>query len=110
MATATDVDFIEMRIGKVVALKSDDHPIGCIMLDEVSGDRHLLIQVGQAEAFSLAASLQGVPWGRPMTYQFVAALLAGLGGRVRQVRIDRLVAAAYAATVEVEGRPSCAGR
>lgn len=32
MATATDVDFIEMRIGKVVALKSDDHPIGCIVL------------------------------------------------------------------------------
>jgi bifunctional DNase/RNase len=103
MATATDVDFIEMRIGKVVALKSDDHHIGCIVLDEVSGDRHFLIQVGQAEAFSLAASLQGVPWGRPMTYQFVAALLEGLGGRVRQVRIDRLVAGAYAATVEVEG-------
>jgi bifunctional DNase/RNase len=38
-----------------------------------------------------------------MTYQFVAALLAGLGGRVRQVRIDRLVEGAYAATVEVEG-------
>ena len=38
-----------------------------------------------------------------MTYQFVAALLEGLGGRVRQVRIDRLVAGAYAATVEVEG-------
>jgi bifunctional DNase/RNase len=103
MATATDVDFIEVWISKVVALKSDDHHIGCIVLDEVSGDRHLLIQVGQAEAFSLAASLQGVPWGRPMTYQFVAALLGGLGGRVRQVRIDRLVAGAYAATVEVEG-------
>jgi bifunctional DNase/RNase len=103
MVTATDVDFIEMRIGKVVALKSDDHWVGCIVLDEVIGSRHLLIQIGQAEAFSLAASLQGVQWGRPMTYQFVAALLAGLGGRVRQVRIDRLVAGAYAATVEVEG-------
>ena len=58
------------------------------------GDRraHLLIRVGDAEALSLAASLQGVQWGRPMTYQFVAALLEGLGGRVRQVRIDRLVA------------------
>jgi len=80
MVTAPDVDFIEMRIGKVVALKSDDHLVGCIVLDEVIGGRHLLIQIGQAEAFSLAASLQGVQWGRPMTYQFVAALLAGLGG------------------------------
>jgi bifunctional DNase/RNase len=103
MVAAMDVYFIEMRIGKVVALKSDDHHVGCIVLDEVTGGRHLLIQIGQAEAFSLAATLQGVQWGRPMTYQFVAALLAGLRGRVRQVRIDRLVEGAYAATVEVEG-------
>jgi bifunctional DNase/RNase len=38
-----------------------------------------------------------------MTYQFVAALVQALGGRVRQVRIDRVVEEAYAATVEVEG-------
>ena len=40
-----------------------------------------------------------------MTYQFVAALVQALGGRVRQVRIDRVVQRAYAATVEVEGAP-----
>ena len=62
MATATDVDFIEMQIGKVVALKSDDHHIGCIVLDEVSGDRHLLIQVGQAEAFSASARFGSTAW------------------------------------------------
>jgi bifunctional DNase/RNase len=44
-------------------------------------------------------------WPRPAAYQFVAALLQALGGRVRQVRIDRLVGGAYAATVEVEGPP-----
>ena len=55
------------------------------------------------EAFSLAASLGGTEFGRPMTYQLTAALVQGLGGRIRQVRIDRLVAGAYAATVEVEG-------
>lgn len=38
-----------------------------------------------------------------MTYQFAAALVRGLGGHVRQVRIDRLVEGAYAATVVVEG-------
>ena len=38
-----------------------------------------------------------------MTYHFMAALVQSLGGRVRRVRIDRLVAGAYAATVEVEG-------
>jgi bifunctional DNase/RNase len=38
-----------------------------------------------------------------MTYPFAAALVHALGGRVRQVRIDRLVEGPYAATVEVEG-------
>jgi bifunctional DNase/RNase len=40
-----------------------------------------------------------------LTYQFVAALVQALGGRVRQVQIDRVVEDAYAATVEVEGPP-----
>ncbi len=38
-----------------------------------------------------------------MTYQFMTALVDALGGRVRQVRLDRVVDGAYAATVEVEG-------
>ncbi|HEV2930304.1 MAG TPA: bifunctional nuclease family protein [Propionibacteriaceae bacterium] len=75
------------------------------MLEEVAGDRHLAIEIGWAEAFSLAAHLDGKHWPRPMTYQFVAALVQALGGRVRQVRIDRVVERAYAATVEVEGPP-----
>ncbi len=73
------------------------------MLDEVAGDRHLAIEIGQAEAFSLAAPLGGIAWRRPMTYQFVAALVQALGGRVRQVRIDRVVEETYIAIVEVEG-------
>jgi len=38
-----------------------------------------------------------------MTYQFVASLMQALGGRVRQVRIERVVEETYIATVEVEG-------
>jgi uncharacterized protein len=74
-----------------------------VVLDELDGDRHLVIGVGHAEAFALDASLQGLQWGRPMTYQFTAALVRSLGGRVREVRLDRIVEGAYAATVEVEG-------
>jgi bifunctional DNase/RNase len=77
MTTATDVGFVEMRIAPIL--------------------------IGQAEAFSLSARLGGVAWRRPMTYQLTAALMQALGGRVRQVRIDRLVEEAYAATIEVEG-------
>jgi hypothetical protein len=74
-----------------------------MVLDEVDGDRHLVIGVGDAEALALDSGLQGLRWGRPMTYEFTAALVRGLGGRVREVRLDRVVDGAYAATVEVEG-------
>ena len=92
-----------MRVSKAVGLKDGDDFSEFMVLDEPDGDRHLVIQVGQTEGFSLAASLQGLQWGRPMTYEFTAALVRGLGGRVREVRLDRVVEGAYAATVEVEG-------
>ena len=104
MTTATGVGFIEMRISKVVAVDgADDDIVQCIVLDEVHGDRHLVIEVGSPEAFSLAATLGGTEWRRPMTYQFMAAVVESLGSRVRQVRLDRVIDGAYAATVELEG-------
>ena len=103
MIAATDTGLVPMRVSKAVGLKDGDGFSEFMVLDELDGDRHLVIQVGQAEGFSLAASLQGLRWGRPMTYEFAAALVRGLGGRVREVRLDRLVEGAYAATVEVEG-------
>jgi bifunctional DNase/RNase len=105
MTPATAVGYIEMRIAKVVGLAADDELFDYVVLDEVAGDRHLAIEIGQPEAFSLAARLGGITWPRPMTYQFVAALVQALGGRVRQVRIDRVVEETYLATVEVEGPP-----
>jgi bifunctional DNase/RNase len=103
MTPATAVGYVEMRIAKVVGLAADDELFDYVVLEEVAGHRHLPIEIGQAEAFSLAARLGGIAWPRPMTYQFVAALVQALGGRVRQVRIDRLVEEPYVATVEVEG-------
>jgi bifunctional DNase/RNase len=105
MLTTTETGFIEMRIAKVVAFGPPlaEEDFECVVLDEVSGDRHLVISIGASEAFWLAAHLQGVPFGRPMTYQFAAALVQSLGGQVRAVRIDRLIDGAYGATVEVEG-------
>jgi bifunctional DNase/RNase len=105
MPTAADVGFIEMRIAKVVAFGPPlaEERFQCVVLDEAPGDRHLVIQIGETEAFWLGATLQDRRFSRPMTYQFAAALVQGLGGQVRQVRIDRLAEGAYAATVEVEG-------
>jgi bifunctional DNase/RNase len=104
MSATTDVGLVEMRIAKVVGLAAvEDAPLYFVVLEEVSGDRQLAIAIGHAEAFSLAARLGGIAWPRPMTYQFVAALMQALGGRVRQVRIDRVVEEAYIGTAEVEG-------
>ena len=105
MTPATAVGYIEMRIAKVVGLAADDELFDYVVLDEVAGDRHLAIEIGSAEVFSLAAHLDGKQWPRPMTYQFVAALVHALGGRIRQVRIDQVMEEAYVATVEVDGPP-----
>src|SRR5215211_533425 len=104
MTTATAVGYVEMRIAKVVGLSgADDEWFPYVVLEEVAGDRQLAVAIGQAEAFSLAARLGGIAWRRPMTYQFVGALVQALGGRVLKVRIDRVVEETYIATVELEG-------
>ena len=105
MTAMTDVGFVRMRISKVVGVGVEvgDRVREFVVLDEPGGDRCLLIQIGQVEAFALAANLGEMQWGRPMTYQFMAQLVLSLSGRIREVRLDGLVAGAYAATVEVEG-------
>jgi bifunctional DNase/RNase len=106
MTTAASVGNVEMRIANVVGLATAEDQRFCyVVLEEVSGNQQLAIAIGHAEAFSLAARLGGIAWRRPMTYQFVAALVQALGGRVRQVRIDRVVEETYIGTVEVEGPP-----
>jgi uncharacterized protein len=104
MTTPTAVGHVGMQIAKVVGLSAaDDQWFPYVVLEEVAGDQQLAITIGQPEAFSLAARLGGIAWPRPMTYQFAAGLVQALGGRVRQVRVDRVVEETYIATVEVEG-------
>jgi len=107
MTSLTDVGFVPMRLGKVVALADQDHLFFCVVLEGVTQDAVLPISIGEMEAFNLSATLTGVRFGRPMGPQFAAGLLHALGGSIRQVRIDRLVpvggGTAYGSTVEVEG-------
>jgi bifunctional DNase/RNase len=105
MPAVTDTGFVPMRVSKVTAQSLDggDHVAFCVVLDEPEGDRRLVVLVGQEQAVGLAAALTGKEWPRPMTYQFMASLVHALDGRVREVRLDRVVSGAYAAIVEVEG-------
>jgi bifunctional DNase/RNase len=109
MTAAADIGFVEMRLSKVVGVRAtQDDASFCVVLDGVSDGRHLPIWIGDTEAFGLSASLSGTALPRPMSPQFAASLLQALGGRVRQVRIDRLLPVrdgnAYGSTVEIEGR------
>jgi bifunctional DNase/RNase len=90
MVAATDIGSAKMRVSKVVVLNNGDGICEFVVLNELDGDRHLVIQIGSAEAFALAASLGEVAWGRPMTYQFMAELVRSLGGRIREIRLDAL--------------------
>jgi len=73
MTTATDTGFMEMRLGKVVGVTTEqDDPCCFLVLDGVSKDRHLPIQIGRTEAFNLSATLTGLDFPRPMS-----PLLAG---------------------------------
>jgi len=91
MIAATDTGVVPMRVRKAVWVQHGDDNAHFMVLDELHGDRHLVIPVCQAQAFDLAASLQGWQWDRPLTYQFTAALVRGLDGRVVEVTLDRIV-------------------
>jgi bifunctional DNase/RNase len=92
-----------------VAAREDDGPDRrerfSIMLDSAAdGDsRRLLIGVGDAEATALALSLQGHAFPRPMTYQFMASLVAAAGSAVRSVRVTRRVDGIFYAQVMLRG-------
>jgi bifunctional DNase/RNase len=109
MPAVAATGFVSMRVSKVTALGQADEEHNShyfsywIVLEELDGDRHLVIVTCQQEALNLAATLSRREWPRPMTYQLMAALVRALDGRVREVRLDRVVDGAYAATVEVEG-------
>jgi hypothetical protein len=58
MVAAADTGLVPMRVSRAVGLKDGDDRSQYVVLDELDGDRHLVIGVGHAEAFALDASLQ----------------------------------------------------
>src|SRR5260370_35692375 len=93
MTTVTDTGFVEMRLDKVVGVTQGEGEVSCcVVLDGVTEDRHLPIQIGRTEAFHLSAVLTGTEFPRPMSPQFAAGLLRALGGGRPPVRSGTPVA------------------
>jgi uncharacterized protein len=75
-----------------------------VLASAAEGDsRRLFIGVGDAEATALAFSLQGQEFPRPMTYQFMASLVAAAGSAVRSVRVTRMDGPVFYAQVTLRG-------
>lgn len=95
---------IEVQVADVVRPTGESgHRHYGVVLREVGGGRLLSIWIGEFEAMAMALYLVGAEQPRPQTYAFAAnALLAG-GGRVREVRILRLVDDVYYAEAVIAG-------
>jgi hypothetical protein len=52
MIAATEIGFVRMRVSKVVGLNDGDHFCEFVVLNELDGDRHLVIQIGSARRAS----------------------------------------------------------
>ncbi len=104
MPVRTSSDAVEVRVADVRRVRSDDER-RYLMLDlkEVSGERHLPIWVGPAEGIAIALQIEKVGVPRPLTFAFMAAVLKATGGRLREVRIQRLVEGTFFAIAVVEG-------
>jgi bifunctional DNase/RNase len=110
VTTDIELRLVDMKIDKVVGIRlGNDDPRRYVVLSEGGGDREMAIQIGVAEATSLAATVQGVDLGRPHGAHVTAAVVRALGGQVRRVRIDRVVDEVYVATVELDGASGNAG-
>jgi uncharacterized protein len=105
MPIATDRDFLDMRVSDVrrVAHAEQEHHV--VLLQEAGSDRRLPIWIGHEHALELALRLLGYDsqLPRPLSSDLSAHLVQALGGRVPEVRIDRLSQGTYFAVIVVDG-------
>ncbi len=107
---------VEVRVRDVRRRQKDaENDYHVLILEEVGGERHLPIWVGQSEGTAIAIHLQEVETPRPLTFSLMARLLNKSGAKVERVRIERLVGETFYATVDlrlgqdrtsVDARPS----
>ncbi len=103
--TGMDAALVEMQIVDVRRKRVENGlPGNCAaILEEVGGGRRLPIWMGEFEATSIALHLEQVTMPRPLTFTFAANLLQATGGRLREVRINRLAESVFYAEAVVEG-------
>ncbi|HEY3729134.1 MAG TPA: bifunctional nuclease domain-containing protein [Solirubrobacteraceae bacterium] len=104
---------ISMRVAELRRTPADEAGVEQhIVFLEDEQARRMPIWIGQAEATAMALILEQVELPRPGVYQFAASLLAGGGGRPREVRVTELTESIFYAQVilsddtRIDARPS----
>ena len=86
-----------------------------IKLKEKERERYLLLWIGPCDADAIAVKMQGISVPRPLTHDFVCAIINTLGGAVKKAIIDKLkddcfyaklVIGANKEETEIDCRPS----
>lgn len=98
---------VTMHIRDVRRFRAEDEPHPqrhVVVLEDEGGDQVLPIWIGDFEATAIAFQLEKLQTPRPMAYALTANILDAVGGRLREVRISRLVESVFYAEVVVEGR------
>ncbi|HUS17428.1 MAG TPA: bifunctional nuclease domain-containing protein, partial [Chloroflexia bacterium] len=106
---------IQVTVADVVARGVPPERNYVVVLWDAAGRRLLPIWVGPAEGVAIAAGLENMPTERPLTYRFIASLLAAAGLTVAAVEISAMQGDTYLAVVKlrnggttqaVDARPS----
>ena len=92
--------FIEVELKDVL-----EHPLGnasMLLLQERSGSRVCLIDIGPVEASTIADQLEGIVTPRPMAHDLVVELMTHSGSDLSGTYIERESASTYYASLQVE--------
>jgi RNA polymerase sigma factor (sigma-70 family) len=104
MTSETLTDFIDVQVEDVRAVPIDEPPgeRRVVLLAEQDSDRVLPIWIGGFEGDAIAIGLAHAEASRPLTFSLAARLVEAAGGRLQEVRIDRLVEETFYAQVIVD--------
>ena len=98
----TDSTPVSVRVADVRRQTEGEHERHVVVLESLDGARRLPIWIGEAEGTAIAILLEEVALPRPHTHRFAASLLHAAGGRLREVRVTRLLRTIFYAQVVLE--------
>jgi bifunctional DNase/RNase len=72
-----------------------------LVLQEIGGERFIVMGIGPAEATSIAAALEDFDFDRPQTHDLLVRVILTLGAELDRVIITQLLEGAYYARLEL---------